>query len=127
MLIKGLIYCFSLFLIGGNLFSAMDPEVSFDGKKILFTGKKKKTDHWQIWEMDIDGTDNMGYLTNNVIGSYKRMVKISTDRRVYFIENKTNSFFGGKLSYVLEKRPLHSYKVLNSKDKGYFYSVFPTY
>jgi len=213
----------------GRFFSAMDPEVSFDGKKILFTGKKKESDFWQIWEMDIegknkiqitfgknnhfspiytgtifnlndkkptkriayivqnineyaiytadingknqkritynlskiteidifkngriiynsieqfsnnslykktdllavniDGTDNMGYLTNNVIGSYKRMPKFSTDRRVYFIENKTNSFFGGKLSYVLEKRPLHSYKVLNPKEKGYFYSVFPT-
>jgi Tol biopolymer transport system component len=36
--------------------SAADPEVSFDGTKILFAGKQKKTDPWCIWEMNADGT-----------------------------------------------------------------------
>lgn len=37
--------------------SACDPSVSFDGEWILFAGKEKREDRWQIWRMRIDGTD----------------------------------------------------------------------
>ena len=37
--------------------SAMDPEVSFDGKRILFAGRKTASDHWNIYEMAADGSD----------------------------------------------------------------------
>jgi hypothetical protein len=36
--------------------SAADPEVSFDGRKILFAGRKAKADPWCIWEMNADGS-----------------------------------------------------------------------
>jgi hypothetical protein len=36
--------------------SAADPEVSFDGKSILFAGKKTVADPWCVWEMKADGT-----------------------------------------------------------------------
>ena len=36
--------------------SAADPSVSFDGKRILFAGKKSATDHWNIYEMNADGS-----------------------------------------------------------------------
>ncbi len=36
--------------------SAADPEVSFDGKFILFAAKKVQTDPWCAWEMKADGT-----------------------------------------------------------------------
>jgi hypothetical protein len=36
--------------------SAADPDVSWDGKKILFAGKKTAADLWQIYEMNADGT-----------------------------------------------------------------------
>jgi len=36
--------------------SAADPAVSFDGKRILFAGKKSATDHWNIYEMNADGS-----------------------------------------------------------------------
>jgi hypothetical protein len=36
--------------------SACDPQVSFDGKKIVFAGKRKAHDNWDIFEMAIDGT-----------------------------------------------------------------------
>lgn len=39
-----------------NFFAAADPQVSFDGKKILFTGQKQSASHWQIWEMNADGS-----------------------------------------------------------------------
>ena len=37
--------------------SAADPEVSFDGKSILFAAKQAASDPWCIWEMKADGTD----------------------------------------------------------------------
>ncbi len=36
--------------------SACDPAVSFDGTRLLFAGKKTPADHWNIYEMAIDGT-----------------------------------------------------------------------
>jgi hypothetical protein len=36
--------------------SAADPEISFDGRKVLFAGRKTPADSWCIWEMDADGT-----------------------------------------------------------------------
>jgi len=35
--------------------AAADPSVSFDGKRILFSGKRTAQDKWDIWEMDLDG------------------------------------------------------------------------
>lgn len=39
-----------------GFYAAADPQVSFDGAKILFAGKKAAADPWQIWEMNADGT-----------------------------------------------------------------------
>jgi len=38
-----------------DFFAAADPQMSFDGASILFSGQKAQSDHWQIWEMDLDG------------------------------------------------------------------------
>lgn len=38
-----------------GFFTAADPQVSFDATKILFSGQKSQNDHWQLWEMDVDG------------------------------------------------------------------------
>jgi Hydrazine synthase alpha subunit middle domain/WD40-like Beta Propeller Repeat len=35
--------------------SACDPDVSFDGKRVLFSGKKKEQDNWNIFEADLAG------------------------------------------------------------------------
>ena len=43
-------------LVSGFAASA-DASVSFDGKRVLFAGKKSEQDHWQIWEMTLaDGS-----------------------------------------------------------------------
>jgi Tol biopolymer transport system component len=39
--------------------SACDPAVSFDGQKILFAGKQKKGEPWQIWQMDGSGKNKI--------------------------------------------------------------------
>ncbi len=46
----------SLRILSEGFHSARDPEVSFDGKRILFSGKKRETDYWQIYEMASDGS-----------------------------------------------------------------------
>jgi len=39
-----------------EFFAAADPQVSFDGSKILFAAKEKPASPWQVWEMNADGT-----------------------------------------------------------------------
>ncbi len=35
--------------------ASADPSVSFDGEKVLFAGKARASDSWQIWELDLAG------------------------------------------------------------------------
>ena len=35
--------------------SACDPNVSFDGQRVLFAGRKERNAHWRIWEIGLDG------------------------------------------------------------------------
>ncbi len=37
-----------------GFYSACDPDISFDGKAMLFAGKKAEGDHWNIYEMQLD-------------------------------------------------------------------------
>ena len=39
-----------------GFFAAADPQISFDANKVLFAGQKVRDAHWQIWEMDTDGS-----------------------------------------------------------------------
>ena len=35
--------------------AACDPNISFDGQRMVFAGKKDRQSHWRIWEMGMDG------------------------------------------------------------------------
>ncbi len=37
--------------------ASADPELSFDGKYVLFAGKRTAQEKWQIWEMSLNGKD----------------------------------------------------------------------
>jgi len=37
-----------------DFFSACSPEISYDGKFMLFAAQKKQNDKWQIWEMNLE-------------------------------------------------------------------------
>jgi hypothetical protein len=39
-----------------GFFAAADPQVSFDGSRILFSAQRARGDSWQIWEMAVDGS-----------------------------------------------------------------------
>ena len=38
----------------GDFSAAADPAISFDGQRVLFAGKQKPSDPWQIWEVSVD-------------------------------------------------------------------------
>jgi hypothetical protein len=38
-----------------QFWATADANVSFDGQRVLFAGKQKQADHWQIWEMTLHG------------------------------------------------------------------------
>lgn len=40
-----------------DFYAAADPEISFDGTRILFSGKKSVAEHWHVWEMNVDGSE----------------------------------------------------------------------
>ncbi len=39
--------------------AACDPDVSFDGNTIVFAGKKERDSSWQIWRMNVDGSNKV--------------------------------------------------------------------
>ncbi len=43
-------------VLSQGLAAARDPHVSFDGQRILFSGKRAPSDPWQIFEMEADGS-----------------------------------------------------------------------
>jgi len=40
-------------VLTGDFYSAAYPEISYDGKQILFSAQKNQGDVWQIWEMNL--------------------------------------------------------------------------
>jgi hypothetical protein len=46
----------TLKILTDSFFSARSPQISYDGQHMLFTGKRKKDDTWQIWEMDLQNS-----------------------------------------------------------------------
>ncbi len=40
-------------MLTADFYSARSPEISYDGKKMLFCALRKKDDLWQIWEMEL--------------------------------------------------------------------------
>ncbi len=46
----------SIEIVSQGFQSACEPDISFDGSRIVFAGKRKATDGWDIFEMDSDGS-----------------------------------------------------------------------
>ena len=45
-----------LTVLSKDFFAVEEPELSWDGKKILFAGRKTRQDGWEVWEMNVDGS-----------------------------------------------------------------------
>ncbi len=46
--------------IAPGFFASADPEVSFDGQRVLFAGKLRREDRWQIWETTVGAPAGAG-------------------------------------------------------------------
>jgi Hydrazine synthase alpha subunit middle domain len=42
-------------LLAPGFSSSADAAISYDGSRVLFSGKRDAADHWQIWEVDLQG------------------------------------------------------------------------
>jgi hypothetical protein len=65
-------------ILARDFAASADPALSFDGKRVLFAGRQKTEDHWQIWEISIEG------------GSPKRVTNCAQDciRPFYLPDNR---------------------------------------
>lgn len=46
-----------------GFYSARTPQISYDGKHMLFSGQRHKNDPWQIWEMDLQNRQSRNVTT----------------------------------------------------------------
>ncbi|HWR51196.1 MAG TPA: hypothetical protein VN428_08815 [Bryobacteraceae bacterium] len=67
--------------------SAADPAVSFDGKRILFAGKRTALDHWGVFEMNADGS-NARQLTKDP-GNCRNPVYLS---KIFYLDDPAPVF-----------------------------------
>ncbi len=67
-------------LVAGFAASA-DPAISFDGKRVLFAGKRAAQDAWQIWEVELGG--DMPQRVTSCGGDCVRPLFLPDDRVVY--------------------------------------------
>ena len=79
-------------LITRGFDGACDPSVSFDGREILFSGRKLATDRWQIWRMALDTeevvaiTDHPGNVFSPLwVGSLFHLDDEAPTRRIAYL------------------------------------------
>jgi hypothetical protein len=101
--------------------SAADPDVAFDGKRILFAGKRRATDNWNIFEMQADGsgvrqvTRDLGDCRSPIYQS--KLNTLVADRPWYQI-----TFVSTGAGEVNEAAPIPSTSLYSSKLDGTFVS-----
>ncbi len=67
-------------ILTSEFYSARSPQISYDGKYMLFCAQQKQTDPWQIWEMDLKNLKTRtdyhlkGKLHRSCLFAYWRMV-----------------------------------------------------
>ena len=83
--------------------ASADPSVSFDGEKVLFAGRVRASDPWQIWELDLAG------------GAPRRITSFPEDcvRPFYLPDDRV--VYARKIAgrFVIETKELTSNKTLD--------------
>jgi hypothetical protein len=67
-------------LVASFAFTA-DPNVSFDGKRVVFAGKPRASDRWQVWELTLD-SGKLRQITSSLDDAVRPMY-LPEDRIVY--------------------------------------------
>ncbi len=88
--------------------ASADPAVSFDGKRVLFAGKQKAEDHWQIWEVALDIAQQLTPHSALTAGSPRRITSCLDDCvRPFYLPDERLVYakkFGGR--FVIEASDL---------------------
>jgi hypothetical protein len=81
-------------LLTAEFLSARDPAVSFSGEKILFAGKQKEGEPWQIWQMDVNGENKIQITHGNsdcvsplYVGSLFHLDDKTPTRRIAYLQS----------------------------------------
>jgi len=64
-----------------RFFAAGDPQIDFTGKRVLFAGQRGRGEHWQIWEMNLDGSGE--HRITNCEGNCIRPAYLPADEIVF--------------------------------------------
>lgn len=104
----------AVLVLTGEFLSARDPDISFDGKHIMFAGKQKQGDNWQIWQMDIDGRNKKQITTAQTdcisplyIGSLFHLDDKAPTRRIAYM----GTFDGKKALISCNMDGAHAYRI----------------
>lgn len=79
-----------------GFFAAADPEVSFDGRRILFAAQKTNESLWQVWEMNSDGSGR--HQITNCRGDCFRPAYLPIGDIVYTIATEQDGRWTGNLA-----------------------------
>jgi len=88
--------------VAPGFFASADASISFDGKHILFSGKRGRADHWQVWEVLLNGGEPKRLTT--VDADCVRPLYLPGGRIVYTRTSASESFLetsapGGRLTF----------------------------
>jgi hypothetical protein len=67
-------------LLTADFHSAMSPDLSFDGRLVVFAGKREASDSWQIWTMSLDGSGARPVTSSEAGLEYSNPSFIAQDR-----------------------------------------------
>lgn len=88
--------------VSPGFFASADASISFDGKRILFSGKHGRADHWQVWEVLLNGGEPKRLTT--VDADCLRPLYLPDGRIVYTRSSPGEAFLetsspGGRLTF----------------------------
>lgn len=78
--------------------ASADASVSFDGKRVLFSGRKSRADHWAVWELTLEG-----HALRKVISDDADLI-----RPLYLPENR----------FVYARRTIHGFQMVAAHFDG---------
>jgi hypothetical protein len=77
-----------------DFFATADPQISFDASRILFSGQKKQGEHWQIWEMNLDGSSK--HQVTNCAADCVRGAYLPAEEIAFTVEEGSESYLAAQ-------------------------------
>jgi hypothetical protein len=109
----------SLEVLTDDYFSAMSPEISYDGKSFLFAAQRKQNDPWQIYEMNLANRK-----IRQIVTSVENCIDPAylPDGRIVFSKSDKNDVLKGVHSLYAFKRDDTELQRITFNPHSYSYS-----